>query len=150
MSRSRTEAAVDAWESLFRSQVTLMRRFTAEDIWKPIGVREYDVLFTLSSSPTRALRLHELNERILLSQPSLSRMCDRLTAMGYVVRQSDPSDKRGTVICLTEAGADLQKSIGRKHATQIARLVGGALDGHELAELDRLCTKLRTTQAGIE
>lgn len=150
MSPSSTELSVGAWEALFRSQVALMRRFTADDIWDPIGVREYDVLFTLSSSDTRALRLHELNEEILLSQPSLSRLCDRLTALGYVARQSDPSDKRGTVICLTEAGADLQRKIGRKHAARIRRYVGDALDADELKTLESLCTKLRLAQTDIE
>ncbi|WP_415971352.1 MarR family winged helix-turn-helix transcriptional regulator [Rhodococcus sp. 077-4] len=147
---SSTELAVGAWEALFRSQVSLMRRFTADDIWDPIGVREYDVLFTLSNSETRALRLHELNEEILLSQPSLSRMCDRLTALGYVARQSDPSDKRGTVICLTEAGAHVQKKIGRRHAARIRRYVGGALNADELETLESLCTKLRLAQTDIE
>lgn len=51
MSPSSTERAVDAWEALFRAQVSLMRRFTADDIWDPISLREYDVLFTLSKCP---------------------------------------------------------------------------------------------------
>ncbi len=33
-----------SWEALFRAQVTLMRVFSAEDIWKPVSMREYDVL----------------------------------------------------------------------------------------------------------
>lgn len=150
MSASDTELAVGAWEALFRSQVSLMRRFAADDIWDPIGMREYDVLFTLSSSPAHKLRLHELNERILLSQPSLSRMCDRLTQMGYVVRESDPTDKRGTVICLTATGAEVQQVIGRRHAGRIRRYVGGALNTEELRTLGSLCTKLALAQADIE
>lgn len=126
-----------------------MRRFTADDIWDPISLREYDVLYTLSKCPDRRLRLHDLNNEILLSQPSLSRMCDRLEKAGYVAREGDPSDKRGTVICLTDDGLDVQKTIGRKHAARITRYIGDALDPGELDTLHRLCTKLRLAQADI-
>ncbi|WP_354560236.1 MULTISPECIES: helix-turn-helix domain-containing protein [unclassified Rhodococcus (in: high G+C Gram-positive bacteria)] len=32
--------------------------------------------------------MHDLNHEILLSQPSLSRMCERLEKMGYVARST--------------------------------------------------------------
>lgn len=146
---SSTELAVDAWESLFRSQVSLMRRFTADDIWGPISVREYDVLFTLSKCPTHKLRLHDLNDEILLSQPSLSRMCERLDKLGYLTREPDPSDKRGTIVALTDDGLAVQREIGRKHAARIRRYVGDALSDDELTMLEALCTKLRLAQPAI-
>ena len=49
--------SAEAWESLFRAQVALMRRFTAEDVWGDLSVREYDVLFTLSRCDGGAARL---------------------------------------------------------------------------------------------
>ncbi|WP_371829061.1 MarR family winged helix-turn-helix transcriptional regulator [Rhodococcoides kyotonense] len=127
-----------------------MRRFTADDIWGPISLREYDVLFTLSKCPTHKLRLHDLNHEILLSQPSLSRMCERLEKLGYVAREPDPADKRGTVVVLTDDGLEMQRTIGRKHAARIRRYVGGALSDDELAQLEKLCSKLRLGQVEIE
>lgn len=126
-----------------------MRRFTADDIWGPISLREYDVLFTLSKCPTRRLRLHDLNHEILLSQPSLSRLCERLDKLGYVSREPDPADKRGTVVVLTDDGLATQREIGRKHAARIRRYVGDALSDDELATLESLCTKLRMKQSEI-
>lgn len=146
---SSTELAVDAWEALFRSQVSLMRRFTADDIWDPISLREYDVLFTLSKCPTQKLRLHDLNNEILLSQPSLSRLCERLEKVGLLARHSDPDDKRGTVVALTEEGLAVQREIGRKHAAKIRRYVGDALSDDELETLRALCTRLRSAQEGM-
>lgn len=146
---SSTELAVDAWEALFRSQVSLMRRFTADDIWGSISLREYDVLFTLSKCPSRRLRLHDLNHEILLSQPSLSRLCERLEKLGYVARESDSGDKRGTVVVLTDQGLTMQREIGRKHAARIRRYVGDALTDDELTTLQTLCTKLRLAQEEI-
>ncbi|WXG71811.1 MarR family winged helix-turn-helix transcriptional regulator [Rhodococcus sovatensis] len=126
-----------------------MRRFTADDIWGPISVREYDVLFTLSKCPTHKLRLHDLNDEILLSQPSLSRMCERLDKLGYLTREPDPSDKRGTIVALTDAGLAVQREIGRRHAARIRRYVGDALSDDELTTLEALCTKLRLAQPAI-
>lgn len=126
-----------------------MRRFTADDIWGTISMREYDVLFTLSNCPAHSLRLHDLNHEILLSQPSLSRLCERLDKLGYLTRGPDPMDKRGTVVALTDDGLAVQREIGRKHAARIRRYVGDALTDDELRTLTELCTKLRLTQKEI-
>jgi DNA-binding MarR family transcriptional regulator len=142
-------AAAEAWESLFRAQVALMRRFDADDIWGDLSMREYDVLFTLSRCDGAALRMVELNEHILLSQPSLSRMVDRLVERGLVAREPAVGDRRGVLVRLTAAGVGAQRQIGRLHTATIARYVGGALDAQELATLQRLTDKLRHAQTGI-
>jgi DNA-binding MarR family transcriptional regulator len=145
-----SHVAARSWEALFRAQVALMRRFSAEDIWQPVTVREYDVLFTLSRAPEEGLRLHELNLDVLISQPSLSRMVDRLEAQGLVAKKPSAGDRRGLLITLTPAGARLQKTIGRKHVEGIRAYVEPALTLDELRTLEHLCTKLRTAQASIE
>jgi DNA-binding MarR family transcriptional regulator len=142
-------AAAEAWESLFRAQVALMRRFDADDIWGDLSMREYDVLFTLSRCDGGALRLVELNEHILLSQPSLSRMVDRLAERGLVAREAAVGDRRGVLVRLTTDGLAAQRRIGRLHTATIARYVGGALDPQELATLQMLTDKLRHAQTGI-
>lgn len=142
--------AAQAWESLFRAQVTLMRRFTADDVWGPLSVREYDVLFALSGSRGAGMRLNELNREVLLSQPSLSRMVDRLAAGGYVTKGEAPGDRRGTRVQLTAEGARLQREIGRRHVERIAHYVGGALSDDELRTLARITTTLREAQQQID
>jgi len=144
-----TRTAAEAWEELFRAQVTLMRRFEAGDDFAPLTSREYDVLFQLSRGEGRAMRMRELTELILLSQPSLSRMVDRLSARGLVERRAVPDDGRGVVVALTEEGARLQKEIGRAHVRSIRRYVGGALDEDELRTLHHLAHKLRTAQRDL-
>ncbi|MFC9554748.1 MarR family winged helix-turn-helix transcriptional regulator [Rhodococcus sp. NPDC056960] len=143
---SRTERAAEAWEALFRAQVAVMRRLAADDVWDELSMREYDVLFTLSRAPGRRLRLHDLNREILLSQPSLSRLVERLVVAGLVARECDPGDRRGTVVALTDRGARQQQSVGRRHAASIRRHVGPALSDDELDTLTELCAKLRGAQ----
>lgn len=146
---SRTRLAAEAWEALFRAQVAIMRRLEQDEIWGELSMREYDVLFQLSRAPAGALRLRELNEHILLSQPSLSRMVERLEARGLVVRQSVPDDARGVSVRLTEEGTELQREIGRRHVRTIERYVGGALDPGDLRALADLATRLRRAQPDI-
>lgn len=144
-----TREAAEAWESLFRAQVALMRRFQRDDVWGDLTIREYDVLFTLSGCPDGTARLKELGEGSLLTQPSLSRMVERLEAAGLVTRRPVLGDARGVAVSLTAEGARVQREIGRRHVRSIRRFVGGALDREELATLQGLTDKLRAAQARI-
>jgi DNA-binding MarR family transcriptional regulator len=135
--------AAETWESLFRAQVAVMRRLQAGPAFRNVAVNEYDVLFTLSRCPSGWLRLNELNDHVLLSQSSLSRLVERLEKRGLVVRMAAPNDGRGVLLKLTEEGAALQKEIGREHVRDISSLVGPALTAAEQKELQRLTEKLR-------
>lgn len=143
----RGSAAANAWEALFRAQVALMRGFAAEDMWTDVSMKEYDVLFTLARAPEKGLRLKDLNLDVLMSQPSLSRMVERLEQRGLVERRPVPGDLRGTWVSLTPEGARVQKTVGRHHVESIEAAVGGALDADELQTLERLCRKLRAHAA---
>lgn len=142
-------ASNEAWEALFRAQVAVMRRLERADDWGELSMREYDVLFQLSLAPRQALRLRDLNEHILLSQPSLSRMVDRLAARGLVTREDVPDDARGVAVRLTDRGARTQKEIGRRHVRTIRQYVGRALGEEDLRALADLATRLRLAQADI-
>ena len=140
--RMRT-TAVTAWESLFRAQVAVMRTLAAEFPTRDISFNEYDVLFNLSRQPNRQLRLRELNKHVLLTQPSVSRLVDRLAARGLVAKCPDVSDARGTVIRLTDSGFEMFRRVAVEHMKTIAERVGGRLDAAELETLAALCDKLR-------
>ncbi|GAA4686304.1 DNA-binding transcriptional regulator, MarR family [Promicromonospora umidemergens] len=142
--------AAEAWESLFRAQVTVMRRLLADDIWGDLSMREYDVLFTLSLAPGETLRLRELNENILMAQSSLSRMVERLEKRGLVHRHPSPDDGRGVLVSLTEEGTATQKELGRRHVRSIAHYVTPAMDAEDLRRLRELAEALRAAQPDIE
>lgn len=140
--RSDARAASEAWEALFRAQVALVRRFEAEDVWDEVSMKEYDVLYTLTRAPGAGLRLKDLTREVLLSQPSLSRLVDRLAARGLVERRAVVDDLRGTLVVLTDAGRELQRRVGRRHVASIAAAFDGALGRDELAALERACRTL--------
>ena len=135
--------AIDAWESLFRAQVSVLRQLHTEFPTDLLSLNEYDVLFNLSRQPDHRLRIRDLNRHLLLTQPSVSRLVDRLAQRELVRKESDPGDGRGTIVCLTDAGYDLFRRVAVVHAESIARRVGGTLTDDELGQLAAICEKLR-------
>ena len=138
---SRRPLANDAWEALLSAHAVLMKKFAAEDVWRDVSMREYDVLYTLSKCPAPQ-RLSDLNRHVLLSQPALSRLVDRLAERGLVERCADPADGRGVRLTLTAAGRDLQRQVGRRHARSVARAMTAGLGPAELRQLETLCLGL--------
>jgi DNA-binding MarR family transcriptional regulator len=104
-------------------------------------MREYDVLYTLSKF-AEPLRFGELNRHVLLSQPALSRMVERLEQRGLVRRCADPADGRGVRLYLTEAGRARQRELGRRHARDVARAMTARITADELSRLSAICAKL--------
>ena len=135
--------AVDAWESLFRAQVSVLRQLNAEFPSAELSFNEYDVLFNLARQPERRLRIRDLNRHLLLTQPSVSRLVDRLVQRELVTKESDPGDGRGTIVQLTDEGYALFRRVAVVHAESIRNRVGGILDANELRQLTVLTEKLR-------
>ena len=140
---SRRVNAVTAWESLFRAQVAVMRTLAAEFPTRDISFNEYDVMFNLTRQPNRELRLRDLNRHVLLTQPSVSRLVDRLVSRGFVAKCPEPNDARGTIIRLTDEGYDMFRRVAVEHIKTINARVGSRLDQAELEQLTELCDKLR-------
>jgi DNA-binding MarR family transcriptional regulator len=138
---SRTRVANHAWEALLSAHARLMKQFAAEAIWQDLSMREYDVLYTLSKC-REPVRIGELHRHVLLSQPALSRMVDRLVERGFVERCPDPADGRSVRLSLTEAGREQQRQIGRRHAGSVARALTAELSPDELRQLATIGWKL--------
>lgn len=140
---SEKSLAVDAWEALFRAQVSVLRQLNAEFPTELLSLNEYDVLFNLSRQQGRRLRLRDLNKHLLLTQPSVSRLVDRLVERELVNKSPDPGDGRGTIVSLSDAGHELFRRVAVIHADTIWHRVGGVLSITELEQLTKLSDKLR-------
>jgi DNA-binding MarR family transcriptional regulator len=139
---SRTKLANEAWEALFRAQRTVYGAFErSEEVWGSLAPTEYGVLYALSTAPG-PLRITELCDDVLLSQPGMSRLIARLEDKGLIERVEDPSDARASRVRMTAAGVRTQRQVGSAHAREVGRLMTGGLDRDELTELRDLCQKL--------
>jgi DNA-binding MarR family transcriptional regulator len=119
----------------------LIKHLAATDVWDGLSMREYDVLYTLSKCPA-PIAQSELERHVLLSQPAISRLVDRLVTRGLVCRAADRTDGRRVLLSLTESGRDIQHRIGSRHARDVTRAVTARLTRGEIAELRRLARKL--------
>jgi DNA-binding MarR family transcriptional regulator len=133
--------ANSAWEALLSAHATLMKQFQAEDMWGDLSMKEYDVLYTLSKCPAPA-RLSDLNKNVLLSQPAMSRLVDRLADRGLITRETDPADHRAQRLSLTPEGRALQRRIGTRHARSVAGAMTAELTPADLRTLEAICRKL--------
>ena len=138
---SRTRIANEAWEALFRAQATIARELTAGDVWGDVSPREYGVLYALSNAPN-GLRITELGNDVLLTQPGVSRLIARLEGAGLVERVDDPDDGRACRIRLTEAGARAQRQVGTRHGRHVADTMTRSLSSEQLLQLRDLCRAL--------
>jgi DNA-binding MarR family transcriptional regulator len=135
--------ANESWEALLSAQVSVMRGFAAERMWDEVSLTEYDVLYALKKAGC-ALRQSELTKQVLLSQPALSRMIERLEQRGLVTRSADERDRRGVLIELTDAGAAAQQRTGARHARSVeARM--RVLTPDQQRQLRDLCALLVPT-----
>ncbi|MDQ0613958.1 DNA-binding MarR family transcriptional regulator [Microbacterium sp. W4I4] len=136
------QLALQAWEAMFRAQHELFGRMASDFDGAEITQAEYDVLLTVVRGRTTSARLRAITANSLISQPSVSRLIDRMVSRGLLTKASDPDDRRGAIVTATDAGARAFRTLAASHGRTIAQLMS-SLDDGELATLLALTNKLR-------
>ena len=83
----------------------------------------------------RALRPVEIEARLLIAQPNMSRLLDRMIGAGLVTREPCADDRRGHEIGLTETGHALLHKMWPVYRAAIQRHVGARLSEGETEAL---------------
>ena len=136
------ELALQAWESLFRAQHELFVAMASDFEGTPITQAEYDVLLTVVRAPKMTARLRDVTANMLISQPSVSRLVDRMVVGGLLTKSVDPDDGRGAILTASDAGARAFRQVATTHGRSIAEKMA-RLDDDELRALLTLTEKLR-------
>jgi DNA-binding MarR family transcriptional regulator len=136
------QLALQAWENLFRAQYELFSELVTDFDGTDLGQGEYDVLLTTVRSPQMSARLRDITANMLISQPSVSRLIDRMVARGLVTKAADPADARSAVITATDVGARAFRTLATVHGRSIAQRMS-VLSDDELRTLRDLTQKLR-------
>lgn len=138
--------AIDAWESLFRAQHEVLNEISGDFVVGELTQAEYDVLLTVTRAPGMSARLRDVTANMLISQPSVSRLVDRMVASGLLTKCSDPDDGRGAIVSATDQGASLFRKVAATHGRSIAERMS-TLSDSELEQLRTLTAKLRGPRA---
>ena len=140
-SQDDTARANAAWEALLIAHSVLIKHFDMDHVWTDVSMHEYDVLYTLRRHDA-PMRMRSLSESVLLSQPGLSRLVDRLVKRGLVQRHRATQDGRGILVELTPEGRIVQRKTAKAHDRSVADVVTRALNDAEQEQLRTLCGKL--------
>jgi DNA-binding MarR family transcriptional regulator len=134
--------AISAWESLFRAQHEVLQEISGDFCEDDLTQAEYDVLLTVTRGEDHSARLRDVTSRMLISQPSVSRLVDRMVARDLIGKCADPQDGRGAIVRATDKGMSAFRRVATAHGRSIAERMS-VLSDAELAELEALTAKLR-------
>ncbi|WP_213814877.1 MarR family winged helix-turn-helix transcriptional regulator [Glaciihabitans sp. dw_435] len=103
---------------------------------------EYFTLAMLSEAPEHTLRMTALAAITNATLPRLSHVATRLEKRGYIQRSPCPDDRRATNATLTPQGWDKVVATAPGHVTTVVDNVIDPLNARDIADLDRIMTKL--------
>ena len=142
LTRPRETPQMRAFDQLLRTASELDQQVAT--LLKPAAVTpaQYNVLRILRSSGEAGLPCGEISRRLVRHDPDVTRLLDRLEALGFVARARDTRDRRVVVARLTDAGRTLLDTLGpaidELHARQF-----DALTRAEFRTLGELLQRVR-------
>ncbi|WP_328425175.1 MarR family transcriptional regulator [Micromonospora sp. NBC_00389] len=102
----------------------------------------YEILVRLSEAPDRQLRMSDLAEVTGSSRSRLSHAVARLESAGWVRREECPTDRRGQVALLTDAGFATLAAAAPGHVEEVRRHLFDALSPAQVDQLRRISETL--------
>lgn len=131
------------WFNLMRIQRSMgpriaraLREFGLEDpVW-------YDILMLLEQAGPEGMAMAQIEERLYMTQYSLSRHAARLEKAGLVRRSPRPGPGRGQILALTEAGIGLHDRVWDRYQEAMQAEIGPRLTTDEAYDLCLLLIRL--------
>ncbi|MGH3265011.1 MAG: MarR family winged helix-turn-helix transcriptional regulator [Trebonia sp.] len=132
-----------AWRA-YRQMRTLLDLQLARDLQRNSGLSEpdYDVLSTLSESPSGSWRAREFAARLRWSTSRLAHQIGRMQRRGLVQRSSTDEDGRGALVALTENGWATLRDAAPAHVTSVRRNLIDLLSPAEITTLANIAGKV--------
>jgi len=125
------------------------------ELWDAVEARlRADLGVGLGTAQTLAVvaavadcRVHDVVRGLSITVGGASKTVDRLERDGLVVRRPHPSDRRSSVIALTDEGATTHARAQRLIAAELDARIGGVLSDRALDQVHRAIAKLRAALA---
>lgn len=134
-----------AWRAFLQASTRLFERLDAElEAGAGLSLADYEILAHLAEAPG-GMRMTDLAGRALVSRSGLTRRVDRLACSGLVDRRACPTDRRGVLAVLTEAGRARLEAAAPTHVAGVRRHFIDAVGDHDLPELARTLDSVRAS-----
>lgn len=112
------EPALETY-TLLRQVNSLLDMFSRYDLrGEGLTVPQFAIL---NHATHEGIPLSEISARMMCDNSNLTGIVDRLISKGLVERRPDPQDRRVSLICLTQAGADKLRSIRPRHHASVSQ-----------------------------
>jgi DNA-binding MarR family transcriptional regulator len=98
----------------------------------------YEILVVLSEVPSRSLRMTELADALHSSRSRLTHAVDRLEELGWVERSACPTDRRGTLAQLTDAGFEALSVAAPGHVEGVRAHLFDPLSAEQVQQLGEI------------
>jgi DNA-binding MarR family transcriptional regulator len=112
----------------------------------PLGY--YEILVILSESKGRSLRMSQLADKATSSKSRLSHAVARLEERGWVERLDCPTDRRGQIAQLTDAGFAALAAAAPGHVEQVRRSLFDRINADQVTQLAEISAAIAAGEAG--
>jgi DNA-binding MarR family transcriptional regulator len=138
-----------AWRAFLVAAQTLFSAVEAQ-LQRESGIPHgyYEILVNLSEAPDRSLRMSQLAEASTSSKSRLSHAVARLEDRGWVERLDCPTDRRGQVARLTNAGFAALEAAAPAHVEQVRRSLFDRLTPAQVVQLAAISAAIAAGQQG--
>jgi DNA-binding MarR family transcriptional regulator len=136
-----------AWRA-FVSTTHLLERRIEEQLKSAAGLThpQYEVLVRLADAPGRQMRMSELARVVVASKSALTYQITQLEKTGLVERTTCPSDERGVLAVITEAGLECLRRVAPGHVDVVRAFL---IDQLTREELESMTTAMRKTEQAL-
>jgi DNA-binding MarR family transcriptional regulator len=140
----RDHAAFTAWRAFLQVHAMLTRQLD-QALRERAGIplSWYDVLVHIDEAPHHRIRSRDLEDRVLVSQSTVSRLAAKLEGAGLVTRTVPADDRRAVQMELTDAGRRSLRRARETAAEEIRRRFVSALHDDDAEHLLRILRTLR-------
>jgi DNA-binding MarR family transcriptional regulator len=98
----------------------------------------YEILVRLSEAECRSMRMSELADATRSSRSRLSHAVARLEERGWLRRVDCPTDKRGQIATLTDAGFAALEAAAPQHVEAVRKHVIDPLSAAQIEQLEQI------------
>ncbi|MCX6370123.1 MAG: MarR family transcriptional regulator [Solirubrobacterales bacterium] len=140
LDRKLSGCEVLAWRGMLRTHAAVTKQLDSEMLSAHgISLSSYEVLLHLDGADDGHLRMCDLAELAVLSRSGLTRLVDRLAREQLLVRESCPSDARGSFARLTDAGRERLAEARPEEQQALADCWAKVLPAAEVADAGECC-----------
>lgn len=108
-----------------------------------ISFTDFELLVTLSEAEGGQMRMSSLAEATMATRSGVTRAISRLVDLGWAERRPCPSDRRGQVAVLTDAGRAKLRATSPGHVAAVRRLLFDSLSPRDVERVGQVFGEVR-------